>query len=391
MQHKQLEALIDQMVEVIQSDRNRANGKLWKPMAAWSRDCWRGIAIKNEEGKVPFTVDPEKQLWARVTGFDVSRYFSDADVHLEGQLKMNLHKFNQFKDNTYFTGDISPWFGVITELTMFGPEVVWREDRDPWIAGEPVLENPDKLEQLEMPDFFKSGLMPKVHEFYERIGEQVDGKLNVVFPDWVRGPFCIAAHLRGMQTLLMDMLLNPQWVHKLMRFITDARKEWSTERAKFTGKPLHKGKLYNDEVDSPSISPTLYREFILPYEQELSDFYGGMVYFHSCGNITPFLEDIEKIGRLDMVHVGPWTNIAEAVSKLSPEIALDICLDPAGDIMQASEEEIRAKLTNTIETCRGKVAFSIRADAFEIINSAQADHEKVLQWCKIARELTGQA
>jgi hypothetical protein len=56
------------------------------------------------------------------------------------------------------------------------------------------------------------------------------------------------------------------------------------ERAKFLGEPVQKLKLYNDEVDCPTLSPGMYREFILSYEQELARIHGGLVYWHSCGN-----------------------------------------------------------------------------------------------------------
>ena len=44
-------------------------------------------------------------------------------------------------------------------------------------------------------------------------------------------------------------------------FITQARKKWTTERAQFLGKSVGKGNIYNDEVNCPSISPTMYEEF----------------------------------------------------------------------------------------------------------------------------------
>lgn len=387
-----LESIIERMVEIQNSERNKLNKQLWKDQPAWGRDCWRGIPIRNDLGIGPITVDPEKQVWAHTVGFDISKYWVDPDVHLEARLKMNIHKFESYKDNTYFPGDISPWFGVVFELSMFGFDIIWREDRDPWIGGGPILKEYEDLEKLQHPDFYKSGLMPKVHEFYQAFRERVGDRIDVVFPDWVRGPFCLAMHLRGMESLLMDMYENPDWVHKLMRFLTDSHKIWSTERAKFTGKPIVKGKLYNDEIDCPTISPKVYKEFILPYEKEISEFHGGITYFHSCGNLTPFLADIKTIPNLDIVHVSPWTNLDEALKALPPEVTLDICVDPARDVIQATEEQMRSKLEDIVAKCRRneKAAFSIRADALEIINDFEYDNAKINKWCEVAREITNQ-
>ncbi len=157
-----------------------------------------------------------------------------------------------------------------------------------------------------MPDFYRSGLMPLAHQYYEVIGELIDNDFNVVFPEWGRRSFGVATHIRGYENFLSDMISNPKFAHRILRLITDTRKEWITERAKFLGKCKGKGNIYNDEVNCPSLSPELYEEFALPYELELSDFHGGILYFHSCGDTTKLLPLIAKINTIEMFHVGPW-------------------------------------------------------------------------------------
>ena len=51
----------------------------------------------------------------------------------------------------------------------------------------------------------------------------------------------MAFHIRGMENLLEDMIDDPEFTHRLMRFITDSRKKWVAERAKFLGKPVERG------------------------------------------------------------------------------------------------------------------------------------------------------
>jgi len=389
MDKEHLDFLVDKMQAAVESEQNLQNKRLWKEQPAWARDNWRGCAQKHHNGVVPFTVDPQKILWAKILATDISEYWKDPDVQLACIINMELHKFSVFKDNTYLAGNFAPWFSVVTELSMFGVDVDWRDDRDPWIKGGPLLQEYDDLEKLQYPDFYKSGVMPVAHRFYESFLETVKGRLEIIFPDWARGPFCLAVHLRGMENLLMDMYDNPEWVHKLMRFITDSYKLWSTEHAKFTGQPLKKGKLFNDEINSPTLSPKMYREFILPYEIEMGEFRGGISYFHSCGNITAFLHDILTIPQLDMIHIGPWTNLQEAVNIIPADISLDICIDPVDDVMYASEEEIRTHLTGIVDTCYRSncSAFGVRADAFEILDNPEDDHQKILRWCEIAREV----
>ena len=60
--------------------------------------------------------------------------------------------------------------------------------------------------------------MPKIHEFYSVMSEYAAGRLIVLFPEWVRGLFCLAVHLRGFENLLLDIITEPEYVHKLLRF-----------------------------------------------------------------------------------------------------------------------------------------------------------------------------
>ncbi len=198
------------------------------------------------------------------------------------------------------------WLGVTLESSLFGSATIYNDNEYPWIDCEPVLKNESDLNKIKMPDFYRSGLMPLAHQYYEGIGELIDNDFNVVFPEWGRSPFGVATHIRGYENFLSDMINNPKFAHRILRLITDTRKEWITEREKFLGKCKGKENIYNDEVNCPSLSPELYEEFALPYELELSDFHGGILYFHSCGDTTKLLPLIAKINTIEMFHVGPW-------------------------------------------------------------------------------------
>ena len=90
--------------------------------------------------------------------------------------------------------------------------------------------------------------------------------------------------------ILACMIDDPKFVHEMMAFATECIKEWWTERARFFGEDgLQPLLLGNDEVGIPWVSPALYEEFILPYETDLSEYFGGIDYWHSCGNCTALL------------------------------------------------------------------------------------------------------
>jgi uroporphyrinogen-III decarboxylase len=269
---------------------------------------------------------------------------------------------------------------------MFGVPLLFRSDREPWIDSPPLLEDKAVLDKLELPDFHTSGLMPQIHLFCNYAAEVLGNRIQVLFPTWARGPLATAMQLRGMQNLLVDMLEDPDFVHRLMHFVTAARKAWLKQRAEFLNQPIQPGLLFNDEIGAPLLHPGLYREFVLPYELELAEFHGGIFYFHSCGDTTLFLDDIAAIPGLQLFHVGPNTNLARVVERINPDVALDICMQDVRDIYETTDEQKRTKLTRIAELCAGR-RYYVRADGFDVLTTPEADLGKIRRWCEIATEI----
>lgn len=383
--------LIDKMAETVQGERNRYNAQFWQEQPPYGRMYYRGVPKRSKDGPRPFVVEPDISLWAKILDFSVYDFFHDPEVYLNRQIQMNLHKSELFKDNTYFTGEITPYPGVVFELSLFGVECVFHKDTNPWINPEPILQDYEDLEKLEKPDFYTSGLMPRVHEFYERFQEMAGDTLMVVFPDWLFSPFGIAVHLRGLTNLLVDLLVHPEWVHKLLSFITESHKEWIQERAKFLNQEIGKAKLFNDEVDCPVISPENYRDLILPHELELEKFHSGILYFHSCGNLSKLLPEIRKIKSLEMLHLGPWTDLTGARDLFGEDTVFDICLEPINDVLKATDTDIHKRIGGIQEIFSGDYGYSIRADALQKMGEHhKEDYQKIIDWCNTARKACGQ-
>jgi len=306
-------------------------------------------------------------------------YYKDPILFLKKQLQIFDYRYSHFNDNTYYDDNFNIWISMVIELSTFGPDIRFFEKREPWLSErQPLLYNKENLDYLKLPDFYKSGLMPIVHEFYERISEKIGDQIQVIFPNWARGPFCMASHMRGMENLLMDMISDPEFVHKLMRFIVEGMKKWMKERAKFLSiNKLPKGKLFNDEIGSPMISPKFYEDFILPYEIELSEFQDGIEYWHSCNNITDFYELVKKIPNLQMVHISPWSDNRKAAEIFSDKIAMDKCISPEEDVLSADKNEMQEKIEKIIEEFGSSSRYAIRFDAIEKVHDIEYDLEKI--------------
>ena len=382
-----LKRLQGEVRKIAEEPRNQEKLRLWVPQPAHARDHWRGVPCRIRDiGQVPYTIEPENAMWFKILGYNAQEYYTKPEVYLECQLRMSIFRHQYFDDDTAVGKNIPIWLGVPFEPSLFGVGVVFVPDEDPWIEKKPLVENEDDLDRLSPPDFYKSGLMPIAHRMYSGIGELLDEDFTVTFPEWGRSTFAVALHLRGMGNIVTDMIERPEFVYKLLQFVNESRKEWTKKRFEFLGYPVEKGNLYNDEVNCPLLSPSLYGEFILPYEQDLSRFHGGIAYWHSCGNTTPLLSLIRQIPNLEMFHVGPWTDFAKAIGVFGEETALEYCQNPIGDIYTASEREIREKLVSILKTGGGN-AYTVRADGLQVYTSVNEDLKKIFNWATIARQV----
>ncbi len=365
--------LLIKVSDIVESPENKKKAKIYK------ENLFEGI---------PFYVGIEPSISAAIFGIDMRKIYQDDKICLMFQLKQAIYHFKNFKDETSFTKTVAPCLNCpFLEPSLFGVEIIFLPDRNPWIGKKPVINTIKDLDSFKYPNFYKSGLMPRIHRSYEKITALVGDDWNVAFPQWGRGSLGIACDLRGMSNLLVDMFENPKFVHKLMRFVTNAHIMWSEERAKFLDTKVVPPVIFNDEVNCPTLSPELYREFVLPYDQEICNFYGG-IHWHSCGNVTPLLHLLKEIGKIYSFHVSAWTDLSSAVKAFGGDIPLNIVVHPLKDIYMSTDIEKRTRLKEIMKVC-GDIPYTIVAgELLTTGRNVKEDIKAIKKWIEIARELT---
>jgi hypothetical protein len=61
---------------------------------------------------------------------------------------------------------------------LFGSKPIFKSHTDPWV-GEPIIRTEEDLENLNYPDFYESGLMPKILGLHETAEKMVKRKIPV--------------------------------------------------------------------------------------------------------------------------------------------------------------------------------------------------------------------
>ncbi len=385
-----LPRLLDRVREICEECSTPEWGDLWdRATAATSNSSM--FAYPNPiaaTGRAPFVFLPDATFYASLFGYNLERVFRDARTHICFALEQAIWNFENLHHDAVVGKTI-----LISQLGFFAPSLfgmtpVYADDAVPWIKG-PVIKDKASFAGLKRPDFYTSGLSPLVHRMYSEARDILPGDFRVEFTTWLTGPFSLLFHLRGITSLALDMMDDPPFVHAMMAFANECMKDWWTQRARFLGREaLDPIILGDDEVGVPWISPALYEEFVLPYERELAEYFGGIDYWHSCGDCTKLLPLLARISKLRMMDVGPWTKLQPAVELFGKRSGSSIMkrLHPVSEVLMATEEQMRSRLLQVKATCYD-VPYMLLFDGISVLEDVRSSVEKVLLLDRVCHEV----
>jgi uroporphyrinogen decarboxylase len=165
---------------------------------------------------------------------------------------------------------------------------------------------------------------------------------------WVGDLWERATFMRGMEAILLDLVLEPRFVEALLRGLTDyvlGTMAILLDRFAFDGIAL------SDDYGTQHgllMSPEHWRRFIRPRLAEIYDLarrHGRTVFHHSCGNVVPIVGDLVDMG-LDVLH--PIQPEAMDIVALKREFGADLTLCggvPTQDLLpRGTPAEVRAEV-----------------------------------------------
>jgi uroporphyrinogen decarboxylase len=160
----------------------------------------------------------------------------------------------------------------------------------------PCLNEPD-LSGYTFPD-------PFAEYRYEDLSQWSQRNQDHYTMIWIGDLWERATFMRGMEHILLDIAMHPQFVNELLRGITDyilASMDVLFKRFEFDGIAL------SDDYGTQHgliMSPEMWREFIKPYLSEIygkAKVHGRSVLHHTCGDASLIIPDLIELG-LDILH-----------------------------------------------------------------------------------------
>ena len=224
------------------------------------------------------------------------------------------------------------------EAADCGAPVEFPDDGLP-ISHRPFLAAPDDLRKLRPPKPETGRRMSDRLAAVRHFREQAGGRVPIM--GWVEGALAEAADLRGVSTLLTDLIDRPEWVHELLETCTEM--EIAFARAQIAAGADIVG--LGDAIAS-QIAPKAYRQFALPYEQRIFAAVraaGAIPRLHICGNTTRILADMAQSGAA-IIDID-WMVDMRRASELFGEIAVCGNFDPVAVMLSGTPEQVAAAAT----------------------------------------------
>jgi len=332
---------------------------------------------------------------------------------IEIQLRQKLYRYKHIPDDTVVlpTVVIDPPKAPGAP-PLWGAEVQHVDPHDPAgaYAYRPIVADESDLERLRLPTFDWDPVATSevVARARELVGDAVP--VQAWRQELMGNPGERIVEWIGWERFLFGLVERPQFIHRVMSFITDGMIAYhrSMESAGFvSAEQTWHFRVHYDEL-SPSqppdrlkscwiyitaqttgtISPAMYAEFIQPYNERIAALFGeGKVYYHGCEDLGPKIDVIRRLPGLRRFHVSPWTNLPNAVEKLSASMVLECHVNPATTTLSLNPDRMRADVRQVIRDADG-ACYDINLSDIQTVRN---DPRILTEWARIAQEETERA
>jgi len=243
----------------------------------------------------------------------------------------------------------------VEETKIFTPEKTFRQVREwdiyfsPWTT-EFLFKVPEDV-------FIFCKFHPR--EFYdldyEKESLEIVGDRGILRGGRI-GPWHRLCELYGVEKMIYATFENPSWVHDAMRAMTDLDMRAFESMRDSKLDLMETGGGHNS---STVVSPTLFREFILPYEKELHSFLTGdlkiRTVYHTCGGMMPILDDLVQIGStaletLTPPAMGGDVDLVEFKKRVGGKVSLIGGFDQFNGFQNGTPDDARQLVRHCFET-----------------------------------------
>ena len=252
----------------------------------------------------------------------------------------------------------------------------------------------------------------------ERVSRLHDAIGDILAIDCDRSPYNYnigltdpLGRLRGIEHLMLDMVDNPEWLHRLVGFMADgvaevfdqaeAAGDWGVSPQPYTNQAMP----YAEEVDDPApnrpavmrerlwchaqtqdftgVSPSMQDEFIMQYQLPVLKKF-GLVAFGCCEDLTNKIDMLRQIPNLRRIAITPYADVARCAEQIGRDYVMSYRPSPTDMVGYGLDSQtVRSILREDLKSCRDSHVDITLKD----VQTVQGDPDRVRNWVSLTREV----
>ncbi len=224
------------------------------------------------------------------------------------------------------------------EAADCGAPVIYYPDSPPANdEAHALLADKRALDHLALPDMAAGSRMANRIAAVELLTQRA-GSTKIV-QGWLEGPYTAAAHLRGLNALMLDLYDDSDFVARLLDYTVTVAK-------RFVAAQIAAGADLIGICDPTAslVGPAFYQELVWPAQKAIVDTVrqlGPGARLHICGNTRRILGPMGKLGCV-LIDLDAPTPMDEARAQIGPETTLLGNIDPVRVLRNATPAEVYA-------------------------------------------------
>lgn len=331
-------------------------------------------------------------------------------------LKSFEYRFRQLLIKKYICDDepIMPYFEV-NALFDVKPSNIWgvevgkhkpASDGGAWAYNPPIKSEAD-FKNLVIPKYVynkkaTSELLKKTQELF---GDIMEVRLQFG-PDYDSATMgTAAADLRGLEQMMMDMIVEPKLMHRLASYLLESQQAkldvWEDSRmitpnnnmpmllSDPVGKPQADGSysLSNcwcaaNSQEFDQVSPAMWEEFCLNYQKKILKRFGYVCY-GCCENLSKKIDGVLSIPNLRIFVCSAWTGLDAVLKRINKDYCIMWRQKASDVVFPDNVTKVRQDLEEGFKKLKGQYFQVVLRELQTLCGHADRLHV----WTDMAKEL----
>jgi uroporphyrinogen decarboxylase len=241
-------------------------------------------------------------------------------------------------------------WGITWRKVSYGDDCYFWEHTRPPLA-EATIED---LESYAWPDLtdpgYTAGLAEEVKKLYE------DTDYAIMADGGFKSFWELGYLLTGYERLLTDLALNPDFVSALMAKLLEINIAMTGRFLDIVGPYIQVIRAGDDLATQKGLlmSPQTFRSLIKPFYKKYFDFVRSKteakIFFHSCGNVAGFIDDLAEVGVeiMNPVQVSALGDTAALKARFGAKVTFWGGIDTQHVMPHGTVEEVEAEVRQRI-------------------------------------------